>query len=366
MHILCEQELLLYNMSMVSKAVSSKSTLPILEYVLLISDEKGLRMKGYDLQLGIETKNIECIQLEKGVIALKAKMFSDIIRKFPKGILEIIVKEKNITVIKNKKSKFEIIGQSSEDFPIIPSVEKKETLTLNSLNLKSMIKQTLFAVAQSESRPALTGENFDIKNKVLSVVAVDGFRIALAKTEILNEKEFNIIIPSRTLDEVSKIINDDENIDIHFTDSHILFNTSECKIISNLIEGDFIKYEQMFTDDYTTKITIDRLELLSALERTMLISNDGKRSPVKFKIDEEQLVITSNTEQGNCYEQLSIELEGDNLEIAFNPKYVVDAIKSVEEDKITMFYTTALSPCIIKGVKANKQKYLILPLRITE
>lgn len=370
MHIHCNQDLLVHNISIVSKAVSSKTTLPILEYIILINDQHGFRMKGFDLQLGIESSNIECTSIKTGVIALKAKIFFDIIRKLPKGKIEIIVDDNNKTTIKSNRSKFEITGMEIDDFPELPVVTKENTFSIVSNTLKLMIKKTLFSVALTENRPSLTGECFDVEDNVLSIVGVDGYRIAHIFEKINGQNNFTAIIPGRTLDEVSKIISPDEKetVTLSFSARHVLFETKECKIISNLIEGEFIKYKQMFTKDYKTKITVNRTKLLEALDRTMLIStssiSDNKRSPVKLDIKDKQVVITSNAEDGNCYEEVPLNLEGDVLEIAFNPKYIIDAVKTIEEDNVNLFFTSSLSPCIIKGETLLNQKYLILPLRV--
>ncbi len=366
MHIICKQEILTHNINLVLKAVTGKSTSPILDNILLISDENGFRLVGNDLQLGIETVNIDANVIKPGIIALDAKMFSEIIRKLPKNDVEIQVTEKNITIIKCGKSKFEILGVSGEDFPRLPNIEKIKSFKVNCNKLRNMIKKTNFSVAITESKPVLTGELFEISTNNFNIVAVDGHRIAFINNNIESELNLNVVIPAKTLLEISKIMptDNDAEIQLFFTDKHVLFQTFECIVVSTLLEGDFIKYNQIFTEDYKSKINLDRLSLISALERSMLLSKESQRTPVKLDIKEDLLIITSNSEIGNCYEEVSTMIEGDLLEIAFNPKYLLDALKSIETEKIEMFFTTSLSPCIIKGENENNQKYLILPLRL--
>ncbi len=366
MHIICKQEVLAHNINLVLKAVTGKSTSPILDNILLISDENGFRMVGNDLQLGIETVNIEADVIKPGTIALDAKMFSEIIRKLPKNDVEIEVNEKNITKIKCGKSKFEILGISGDDFPRLPSIEKVQSFKVNCNKLRNMIKKTNFSVAITESKPVLTGELFEISTNNFNMVAVDGHRIAFINNNIESDVNLNVVIPAKTLVEISKIMpsDNDAEIELFFTNKHVLFQTSECIVVSTLLEGEFIKYNQIFTEDYKSKINLDRLSLISALERSMLLSKESQRSPVKLDIKEDLLIITSNSEIGNCYEEVNVMIEGDLLEIAFNPKYLLDALKSIETEKIEMFFTTSLSPCIVKGENENNQKYLILPLRL--
>ncbi len=366
MHLKCKQDLLAHNIGLVLKAVTGKSTSPILDNILLISDDNGFRLVGNDLQLGIETVSIEAEVLKSGIIALDARMFSEIIRKLPKNDVEIIVNEKNITTITCGKSKFEILGISGEDFPRLPDIEKVKSIKINCNILRDMIKKTNFSVATTESKPVLTGELFEISENNLNVVAVDGHRIAFINNDIESNIDLTIVIPAKTLIEISKImpVENDSEIELFFTDKHVLFQTSECMIVSTLLEGDFIKYEQIFTEDYKTKININRNELISSLERSMLLSKESQRNPVKMEIKEELLIITSNSEIGNCYEEVNIVIAGDLLEIAFNPKYLLEALKSIESNNVELFFTTSLSPCVIKGENENKQKYLILPLRL--
>ncbi len=366
MHIICKQDILAHNINLALKAVTGKSTSPILDNILLISDEKGFRLVGNDLQLAIETVNIDAQVIKPGIIALDAKMFSEIIRKLPKNDVEIIVDEKNITTITCGKSKFQILGINGDDFPRLPNIEKVKSFKVNCNKLRDMIRKTNFSVAITESKPVLTGELFEISLDNFKMVAVDGHRIAFINNNIESEINLTVVIPAKTLIEISKIMPSDNEaeIELFFTEKHVLFQTSECIVVSTLLEGDFIKYDQIFTDDYKTKINIDRLELISSLERSMLLSKESQRSPVKMDIKEDLLVITSNSEIGNCYEEVGIIIEGDLLEIAFNPKYLLDALKSIENEKVELFFTTSLSPCIIKGENEINQKYLILPLRL--
>ncbi len=370
MHIKCKKDILLQNINIVLKSVPSRTTLPILECILLKADKDGFRLISNDLELGIETSNIEADILEKGVVALEARIFFDIIKSMPDGEISIEVDEKNVTIIKNGKTEFKILGQNGEEFPTLNTVEKEEKYSINSSTLKNMIRQTKFSVSTDESKPVLTGELIEIKEGFLNIVAIDGFRVSFRRTEINKDfKNAEVVVPAKALNEIIKILSDKEDsiVNLYFNDNYILFELDSCIIVSRLLDGEFLKYEQIFTEDYNTKIKIDRISLLNSLERASLISKDNKKTPVKLEIkSNDSLVITSNTEFSTSYEELYIDLEGEGLSIAFNPRYLIDALKAIDDDKILIQFITSLSPCIIKGIDNLDYKYLVLPLKINE
>ncbi len=367
MHLICPKEALLSNLNIVSKAVSSKSTLSILECILLIADEKGFRMIANDLAIGIETSPIRtCIIEEFGSIALEARTFYEIVRKLPGDQVSIQTDKKNITKIKSDKSEFKILGQNGEEFPFLPMVEKNNEYKIKSSVFKNMIRQTIFSVSLEDTKPALTGELIEIRNDTFNIVAIDGFRISFRKTrveEVLAPS--SVIVPAKALNEVSKILQDgDDAIEIYFTDKHILFNLRECIVVSRILEGEYIKYSQIFTDDFNTLIRVDRQGLLMGIERSTLVSKESKKSPVVLNITENTMTITSSGDLGTSYDEIKVEGEGENIEISFNPKYLIDALKAIDDDVICIQFTNALSPCILRGIQSDDYKYLVLPLRL--
>lgn len=367
MKLTCPRENLLQSINTVLKAVSGRTTLPILECILLNADENGFDLTSNDLELGIKSVVKDSNIDEYGSIAIEAKIFSEIIRKLDGEEVFITSDENNKVSIKCASSKFNLIGQSSDDFPLPPSVEKNDTYTMSQNLLKEMIKQTIFSISLDDSRPVLTGEFLEIKNGFVSLVSVDGYRISFKKSVISDEtKGVCAIIPGKTLNEISKILSseDEDEVSIFITDKHILFDLGESTVVSRLIEGEYIKYEQSFSDDYKTKIILSRLEFIASLERASLMSRDMKKIPVKIEISQNKMIITSNTEMGTAYEEIIIESEGDELVIAFNPKYLIDALKVINDEKVSVQFTTSLSPCIIKPIDKNDYKYLILPLRM--
>jgi DNA polymerase-3 subunit beta len=366
MKLRCTKIDLLNGVNTASKAVSTRTTLPILQCILLKATTEGLKLISNDLQLGIES-NVNANIIETGSIAIESKIFSEIIKKLPDNEIEIEVNEKNLMTIVCEKSKFNIPGQPSDEFILLPEVSKDNCLKISGFILKEMIRETIFSIAIEEIRPILTGKLLEIKDGKLNLVSVDGFRVSIRNKEIEQSIEYmKVVIPGKSLSEISKILsnNEDEEVSIYFTDKHILFEINDSIVVSRLLEGEFPKYDQIFSKDYETLIKIDRKKLLMSIERAALIARESNKNPIKLQIKENSIIITSNTEIGNVYEEIEIFKEGDELEIAFNPKYLIDALKVIEDDEISLQFTNALNPCIIRQVDGDDYKYLILPIRL--
>ena len=369
MKIICAKEKLITAINVVSKAVSNRTTLPILKCIMLTSVDTNLKLIANDMELGIETY-IDCSSVEStGSIALEAKLFSEIVRSLPDEEVSIKIDNSNVCTIKSGRSEFKLMGESTEDFPILPLIEKQTCYAVSSDKFKNMIKHTSFAVALEETRPAFTGELFEIKDKFLSLVAVDGFRMAIRTIKFDNSdpdiKDISVIIPAKTLNEISKILPDDSEVKIYFTDSQALFEIDNTVVVSRLLTGEFIKYEQAFSGDTTINANLNRYELLSCLERAFLMSrNSGKKNPISIFLEGYILTIVSQTETGIFNEEILISNECDQLEISFNPKYLIDILKAIESDEIILRFSTSLSPCIVVGEDSTQYKYLALPLKL--
>lgn len=365
MKLTCNRNSLLNAINIVSKAVSSRTTLPILECILLDAGE-DFKLTANDLELGIETAPIEAEIDETGKVALEAKLFSEIIRKVNGENVKIEVNDKNEAVITSGTSEFKIIGQNGEEFPSVPTVSKSVYYSVKQSELKDMISQTIFSVSLDESKPVLTGELIEIKGSSMNIVAVDGYRISFRKSEITSSKDASVIVPSKTLREITKILSSEEEdmALIYVTEKHILFDLGGNMIVSRLIEGEYIKYSQTFTDEFKTRIVINKSDMVAALERASLISRDARKIPVKLDITKEKIVITSQADMGTAYEEVYAEVTGDALKIAFNPKYLIDALRAVDDEKVAVQFNSSLSPCIIKPEEGDSYKYLILPLRM--
>lgn len=367
-NLICLREKLLEGINVVLKAVPTRTTLPILECILIMAENDTVKLLCNNLEMGIETSQIESTVVNPGNIALDARMFAEIIRKLPDGNISIN-SNNNLTTIKGGRSEFKISSQNADEFPGLPDVEKSEVYKISSEDFKDMVRQTIFSVSQDESKPILMGELFEIRDGRINMVALDGFRISFKSIEAAeNYKDASVVIPSKTLSDILRILSSTENEDIYvyFTDKHALFELESCKIVTRLIEGKFLNYVNIFTDDYKTILTTNRQDFLESVERAALICIDNKKNPVKFKIEDDKMIITSNTELDASYEELSVNMDGEPLEIAFNPKYLTDALRAIDSEEITIQFTTSLNPCIIKPTDETDAKYLILPLRLKD
>ena len=377
MKIVCDRDILFESIGITMKAVSSRTTLPILECILIKSDENGVRLIGNDLEIGIETASIEAEALEFGSVAIEGKIFADIVRRMPPGDLLISSDSNNMTLIKRGKTEFNVLGQPGEEFPYPPEVSREGAFSFSipSNILKGMIRQTIFSVAADDSKPILTGELLEIRDGMVRLVAVDASRgVALREMPIIKEGDgpdpgvrLKAIIPGKALREVAKLLPDSgsETANIYIIEKTALFELKDCVLVTRLIDGDFINYENVFTNDYTTLIYADREALLNAIERTSSITvKDVRKCPLKINVTEDKIILTMNTEMGNAYDEVNVSVEGMPITIGFNPTYLVDALRAIDEPEVCIQLTTPLYPCIIRHEEYNGYKYLIMPLRM--
>ena len=366
MKIRCHKSDLLSGVNTSLKAVSTRTTLSILQCILLQASQDTFKLVSNDLELGIESY-VKADIIETGSIALEARIFSEIVKKLPDAMVDITVDESNLTTIVCEKSVFKIPGQPGSEFIQLPQITKEKFISMSQSVLKEMINQTIFSIALKEIKPILTGELLEIKHNTFSIVSMDGYRISIRKTAFSDAfDETSVVVPGKTLNEISKILSSDQAdmMSIYFTDKHILFELEESIIVSRLLEGDYPKYASLFSGDYETLITVNRKELMMSLERAALIAKENKKSPIKLEISDDAMAITSNTELGNVHEEMAIRKEGQNLEIAFNPRYLIEALKAIDDEEICLQFTNALNPCIVRQPEEDLYKYLILPVRL--
>lgn len=366
MKVICSKENLLNGINIVQKAVSTKTTLPILEGILLNADDK-FKLTGNDLEIGIECF-LEADIRNTGSIVINSKIFGDIVRRLPDSEVLIEVKENNLVILECENSHFEIKGINPSGYPTLPKVDKENVLSLTQGNLKDMIRQTVFAVGTDENRPVLTGSLIEVKDKELVFVSVDGFRLALRRKIIETEiNDFTVIVPGKTLNEISKILqaNNDE-VFIYNSNNQIVFDTQSWRIVSRLIEGKYLNYNSLLNKEFETKVIVNIKEFQSSLERASLISMNDKNSPVKLFISDDKMVITSNAELGAVREEIKAEIEGNNLEIGYNPAFLIDALKAIDEDRAAIYFITTNAPCTLRPVIENKNDfaYLVQAVRI--
>ncbi|CAB1255601.1 DNA polymerase III subunit beta [Clostridium sp. MT-14] len=346
------------------RAITGKSSMPILNGLKLTASDNKIILIGSDIDLSIETK-INADVEEEGTIVIDSRLFGEIIRKLPDDNISISTIENNSVEILCQKSKFTLIYMNAEDFPEIPNIKENMIFSIPQKILKNMIKSVIFATAQDETRPILTGVLFEIKNKKLNLIALDGYRLALRSENLNTDNIINAVIPGKTLNEVSKILEDnDKNVNITFTPNHILFNLSNTKVISRLLEGEFIKYNSIIPEEFNMKVTAKKDELLNCIERASLMAKDSNTNLIKLELEENRMVITSNSQLGMVREELNIILQGDTLKIAFNSKYLIDVLKIMDEEEIILEFSSSVSPCIIKNKIEDNCTYLVLPVRL--
>ena len=364
MNFKCDKAILQDAIFTVQKAVTGKTTMPILSGILINAYDDEILLTGSDLDLSIE-KKIKSDVLEQGTVVIDAKLLGEIIRKLPNDTVEIKTLDNNSVQICCQKSKFTLIHMNADEFPELPKINENIIFSIPQKKLKNMIKGTIFSTATDDSRPVLTGVLFEIKEKKLNLVALDGYRLALKSEELDTENTINAVIPGKTLSEVSKILDEsEENVKITFTSNNILFSLDGTKIISRLLDGEFIKYSSIIPEEYKLKITSKRLELLECIERASLMGKEGNTNLVKFDIEEDVLVITSNSQLGMVREEVNIILQGQPLQIAFNSKYLIDVLRIMEEEEIVLELSSSISPCLIKNNNYDNCTYLVLPVRL--
>ncbi|MCR4436527.1 MAG: DNA polymerase III subunit beta [Clostridiales bacterium] len=364
MRVICSKENLMEGINIVQKAVSSKSALPILEGILIEADGE-LKLTGNDLEIGIECF-VEADIKETGSIVINSKMFGDIVRRLPEAEVLIEVKDNHVVVIECENSHFEIKGLSSEGYPEVPSIAKENTFSISQRIVRDMIRQTLFAVSIDENRPILTGSLVECREGKLTFVSIDGFRLALRQYETESKDiEFSVVIPGKTLNEVLKILQPlDTSLSIYSSNNQIMFDMGRCRVVSRLLEGEYLNYRSIIPKEYETKVRVNTREMLSSIERASLITVEEKKYPIKISISDDKLVVTSNTDIGNVREELRIEMDGKKMDIGFNPRYFIEALRVIEDETIEIFFTSSIGPCTLRPVEKDAFAYMILPVRI--
>lgn len=364
MKVICSKENLIEGISIVQKAVSSKTTLPILEGILLECND-AFKLTGNDLEIGIECF-IEADIQKKGSVVINSKMLGDIIRRLPDAEVLIELKDNNLIIIECENSHFEIKGLSPAGYPALPSIKKENALIVSQKLIRDMIRQTVFAVSIDENRPILTGSLIEYKDNELVIVSIDGFRMALRKNPInIDAQDFSVVVPGKTLNEIVKILQPiDEDITIYNSNNQILFDIGKCKVVSRLLEGKFLNYNSLINKDFETKVRVCTKEFLSSMERASLIAMNERNNPIKIKIGEDKITITSHTEVGAAREEVRVNVEGKELEIGYNPTYMIEALKAIEDEFIDVYFITSNAPCTIRPIENDKYAYLIQAIRI--
>ena len=371
MKFVCYKDTILKAINSVVKGVASKTTMPILEGILIQTNDKEIKLTTYDLEIGIEYV-MECEVEEQGSTVVNAVMFSEIIRKLPNTEIHISVNDKNLLEIECEGSLYKLATMNPDEFPELPKIEVENSIEVDQNVLKNMIRKTIFAVSTEESRPIFTGCLFEIENNKLNVVAVDGFRLAL-RSIYLNKQtnNFKAVIPGKTLNEVNKIISDSfEPVKIGVAKNQALFEMDNCKVVTRILDGEFLNYQNVIPSNWETRVRANKSILQNSFERVSLISSSSiekeKKYPVKVQVDIGKVVISCTNQTGDAKEEMYVSTEGKNLEAGFNPKYFLDCLKAIDDEEVYVEFGSSISPCIIRSVENNDYTYMILPIRLKE
>lgn len=366
MKLVCSKSSLLNGLQVVSKAVPSKTTMSILECILVDCTNNTIKLTANDMELGIETV-IEGNILERGIIALDAKIFLEIVRKLPDNDITITTDSNYKTTIICEKAKFNIIGKSGEDFSYLPQIERSDSVVMSQFTLKEIIRQTLFSIADNDNNRLMTGELFEINGDELKVVSLDGHRISIRKIKLKNTyNPKKVVIPGKTLNEISKILSGDtdKDVSLFFTDKHVVFEFDQTVVVSRLIEGEYFRIDQMLSNDYETKVIINKREFLSCIDRATLLVKEGDKKPIIINITDRSMELKINSTVGSMNEQIDIDKTGRDLMIGFNPKFLIDALRVIDDEQITIYLVNPKAPCFIRN-EENSYIYLILPVNFT-
>lgn len=366
MKLICSKTNLLNGVQIVSKAVPNKTTMSILECILVDATQGVITLTANDMELGIET-TIEGEILEKGIIALDAKIFLDIVRKLPENDITIQTDDNYKTTITCEKAKFNIIGKSGEDFSYLPVIEREESISVSQFTLKEVVRQTIFSISDNDNNKLMGGELFDIAGNEMKVVSLDGHRISIRKIDL--KEEYNrrkVVVPGKTLNEISKILSGDTDkyVNIFFTANHIVFEFDNTVVVSRLIEGEYFRIEQMLSSNYETKVSINKKELLSCIDRATLLVKEGDKKPIIINITDDGMELKINSALGSMNEEIDIQKEGKDLMIGFNPKFLIDALRVIDDENVDLYMVNPKAPCLIKD-EEERYIYLILPVNFT-
>ena len=374
MQIKIEKNSLLKGITTVLNAIPTRTTIPVLEGILIEAKDKKLILTTSDLDLGIEYIIDENIEIKKeGAIVVPANTFTEIVRRMPELDIKIDVDKNGILKLECKGSKYQLSTMDAKEYPKLPEIKIENSIILEQRNLKNIIKQTNFAVSLDEKRKLYTGALFNVEKDKLTVVALDGFRLAIRsiKRDVKNDKkkEFKIVIPGKSLNEVAKILDESfDTISIGTDKGQAIFELENCKIITKTLDGDFLNYNSLLETKTETNVKVNRLLFLESLERVMLISAaKEKKEPITINITVGKMKLTCISTIGNADEELVVETEGKDCTLKFNPKFFQDVLRNIEDEEIYINFSTSVSPCLITPVDKNKDfTYIILPLRTND
>lgn len=367
MKFYCDKNEFQEAIAVTSRAAASKSTMPALEGLLIETREDSLMITGYDLKIGIYSF-VDAEISEPGAVVLNARLLGEMIRHMPDGRVEVLLDERGTVNIKCGKSEYTFMSMEPRDFPELPVIDESKKLVLPQNILKTMINQTIFAVADNDSRPIYTGTLFDITGGDLSLVSVDGYRLALRQETLENSatvEDISFIVPGAALSNVERVCLEEGDVEILVGEKHISFNINDTVVISRRLEGEFLNYKNAIPKDFKYTVVVDRQEFIRSVDRVALIVNEKVRNPVRMKFEDSAVHMTCTTPVGRAEDFLMFDGDCEPLEIGFNDRYLMDAVKNAPSEKIRICLNSGSSPCILKNAEEeNNYVYMILPVRL--
>lgn len=348
----------------VSRAVPAKSPVSALEGIKMYLNKNELELTGYDMELAISTR-ITVDSEDHGEFIVSARLFAEIVRKLPSERVDIEINEKMQTTITCQSAQYSIIALSADEYPNLPDYDTSDSFTLPQSVLKNMIGQTIFAVSVSDNKPILTGELFDIRDGIFNLVAIDGFRLAVRTEKLDTQDNYNFVVKSKALSEISKLLKDEDiPVTVYVSRKHVVFDINGYMVISRLLEGEFHNYKKSIPENFTTEVILNTRNLITSLERCLLLIVEQTKAPVRCSFGDGQLKISISTDLGKLSDDFPIDVTGNKLELGFNCKYLIDAIKATESDKVKILLNSSTSPMKIVPVDGDAYTFLVLPVRL--
>ncbi len=364
MKVVCNRTELTTAVTTVQRAVATKSSTPALEGILLKAKDNTAQLCGYDLEIGITT-SIPVTVIEQGEIVLSARLFTEIVKKMPDEIITIETDDKQLAYLNSGMTDYQIVGISSYEFPELPSFEALESFEIEAGTLRSMIKDTIYAVSDNLAKPILMGSFFDAEDGYLNLVSIDGFRMSMRREKIESTNKFEFVLPKKTLSELLKINSDDESmVKISLGKKHVEFSIDGYCVVSRLIEGKYVAYKDTIPKGSTTTMTVEASGIISSMERMSLLTSDKMQQPVHFIIADEGMKIFCVTSVGKATDFIQTTYEGDELEIGFNNRYMLDAVKNVDASELLFEFSGPNRPLKIRPTSGDSFLLLVVPMRI--
>lgn len=357
-----EKSVLSTIVSIVSRAISSKTNMQILEGIYMEATDGQLILRATDTEISMESRHA-CFVQEPGSIVLNASLFGDIVRKLPNAMVHMESEGQKLSLV-CEQSEFEIMGQNPEEYPQLPELGGAEKIVVTGESLLKAFKETQFATSNDDMRMVLTGVLLDVKKEDITFVALDGYRMALSRIEGEQSMERDLILPARSVSEISKLIDESKTLTLEIGNNHVLIQFDETKFFTKLLNGEFFRYNSLIRKEHEVSVVADRKQLIDALERASLMTGKERNGLVRLEIKDDQIEILSNSEVGKVHETIRAQKIGSDLTIAFNARYLLEGIRVMDTEEITMGFTDAVNPCIITPLNGNDMLYLVLPVRL--